>query len=118
METMSINQGALSRKKLHLLIVFSAVAETRSVSAAADRLSLSQPAVSHSLGKLRLMFDDRLFVRRHNALVLTPRAEKLVQPVRNFLANAEAVLMPPVRAAQALPTVAGCRAEIAQSAHN
>ena len=39
------------------------VAEMRSVTLAAERLSLSQPALSHSLGKLRQLFDDPLFVR-------------------------------------------------------
>ena len=96
---MLIDPGALARKKLHLLIVFSILAETRSVSRTAQRLSLSQPAVSHALGKLRLMFDDRLFLRGHNELLPTPRAEKLIEPVRCFLANAEAVLQPVRQAA-------------------
>ena len=95
---MPINPGALVRTKLHLLVVFSAVVETGSVSGAAAMLSLSQPAVSHSLGKLRQMFDDRLFLRRHNELVLTPRAETLVQPVRTFLTHAQALLQPTSRA--------------------
>lgn len=63
----------LKRADLNLLIVFDAVAKTRSVTAAAEQLSLSQPAVSHALK--RLLMRDPLFVRGRDGLVLTPRAE-------------------------------------------
>lgn len=93
-----IDPAALSRKNLSLLIVFDVVAEMRSVTLAAERLSLSQPALSHSLGKLRQLFDDPLFVRGRGRsrgwLVLTPRAQALVAPVRTWLANAESILCP------------------------
>ncbi len=89
-----IDPGALSRKNLALLIVFDVVAELRSVTLAAERLSLSQPALSHSLGKLRQLFDDPLFVRGRGTLVLTPRAEALVGPVRALLASAVSILCP------------------------
>ncbi len=93
-----IDPAALSRKNLSLLIVFDVVAEMRSVTLAAERLSLSQPALSHSLGKLRQLFDDPLFVRGRGRsrgwLVLTPRAQALVGPVRALLANAESILCP------------------------
>ena len=89
-----IDPGALSRKNLALLIVFDVVAEMRSVTLAAERLSLSQPALSHSLGKLRQLFDDPLFVRGRGMLMLTPRAEALVTPVRTLLASAVSILRP------------------------
>lgn len=89
-----IQPGVLVRKNLALLIVFDAVAEARSVTVAAERLSLSQPALSHSLTKLRHMFDDPLFVRSRRGLLLTPRAEALVEPVRDLLASARAILRP------------------------
>lgn len=91
-----IDPAALSRKNLALLIVFDVVAEMRSVTLAAERLSLSQPALSHSVGKLRQLFDDPLFVRGRGRargwLVLTPRAEALVAPVHALLARAETIL--------------------------
>ena len=65
----------LKRADLNLLIVFDAVAKTRSVTAAAEQLSLSQPAVSHALKRLRTLMRDPLFVRGRDGLVLTPRAE-------------------------------------------
>jgi len=89
-----IDPAALSRKNLALLIVFDVVAEMRSVTLAAERLSLSQPALSHSLGKLRQLFGDRLFVRGRGTLMLTPRAEALAPAVRRLLANATSILRP------------------------
>ena len=65
----------LKRADLNLLIVFDAVAKTRSVTAAAEQLWLSQPAVSHALKRLRTLMRDPLFVRGRDGLVLTPRAE-------------------------------------------
>ena len=91
----------LSRANLSLLIVFDVVAETRSVTAAAERLSLSQPGISHSLIKLRLMFDDPLFVRGRRGLTLTPRAESLVEPVRELLSKAKTIFAPPLPPAEA-----------------
>lgn len=107
-----IQPGVLARKKLTLLIVFDAVAEARSVTVAAERLSVSQPALSHALARLRRMFGDPLFVRSSHGIVLTPRAEALVEPVRNLLANARAILdpipspgAPPVPAAATSPSI-------------
>ncbi|MCA3929313.1 LysR family transcriptional regulator, partial [Burkholderia sp.] len=48
---------------LNLLRVFQAIVEERSLTKAGERLALSQPAVSYSLGRLRTLFDDPLFVR-------------------------------------------------------
>ena len=48
---------------LNLLLVFRELLVERSVSAAAERLGLSQPAVSHSLKRLRQLTRDDLFIR-------------------------------------------------------
>lgn len=85
----------LSRVDLNLLVVFSAIAQTRSVTLAANQLSLSQPAISHALGRLRKMLDDPLFVRSKAGFILTPRAEALVIPIRDLLANAKLLLKQP-----------------------
>jgi DNA-binding transcriptional LysR family regulator len=76
------------RPDLNLLVVFEAVATCGSVSEAARRLSLSQPAVSHALNRLRDLVGDRLFVRSRAGLVPTTRAEAMIGPVRAMLANA------------------------------
>jgi DNA-binding transcriptional LysR family regulator len=70
---------------LNLLLVFDAVLRERSVVRAADALSISQPAVSHALNRLRHTLKDRLFVRTPSGMMPTPRAEQLALPVRKAL---------------------------------
>jgi len=71
---------------LNLLVAFDALLDERSVTRAATRLSLSQPGMSNALARLRKLFGDPLLVRDGTALVPTPRAEALRQPVRDALA--------------------------------
>jgi hypothetical protein len=59
---------------LNLLPIFEAIYELRSVSAAADRLALSQPASSHALSRLRHACRDELFFRAPQGLSPTPVA--------------------------------------------
>ncbi|MCC7253656.1 LysR family transcriptional regulator [Hyphomicrobium sp.] len=80
------------RFDLNLLVVFDAVARTGSVTAAAARLSVSQPAVSHALNRLRDLLGDPLFVRNRNALVPTPRAQAMIEPVRSIVEAARDVV--------------------------
>lgn len=70
---------------LNLLIIFEALMEVRSVSKASSKLGISQPSLSHSLAKLRLAFDDPMFVRIKNTMEPTPRALSIVDPVRSAL---------------------------------
>jgi DNA-binding transcriptional LysR family regulator len=72
---------------LNLLIAFEALLEEKSVSTAAARIGLSQPALSNALRRLRVVFGDPLFVRTRNGMVPTPRALKLAGPVRGGLAQ-------------------------------
>jgi DNA-binding transcriptional LysR family regulator len=62
---------------LNLLVTFVVLMRERSTTMAGRSLALSQSAVSHSLRKLRDIFDDELFVRAGNKLVPTPRAVAL-----------------------------------------
>lgn len=75
----SINENDFARIDLNLLVVLLVMYEVRSVTQAANRLYLGQPAVSAALKRLREMFDDPLFVRASNGMTPTPRAEQLVQ---------------------------------------
>ncbi|KJZ39503.1 LysR family transcriptional regulator [Pseudomonas sp. B21-040] len=59
---------------LNLLVVFEALMQERSVSRAAKKLSLGQPAVSGSLVRLRRLFNDPLFERHGRTMVPTARA--------------------------------------------
>jgi DNA-binding transcriptional LysR family regulator len=69
----------------HLLKLLLAVLETGSITAAADRLGVTQSAVSHLLDKLRAITGDPLFVKRGRGIVPTARAEALAQPARDML---------------------------------
>jgi DNA-binding transcriptional LysR family regulator len=70
---------------LNLLRVFDTLMELRSVTRAADRLGLTQSAVSHALGRLRQQIDDRLFVRGPDGLQPTARAMEMASGVRDGL---------------------------------
>src|SRR5215472_15544685 len=70
---------------LNLLTVFEAIYELGGVSAAADRLALSQSAASHALSRLRQACNDELFVRAPQGLSPTPVAQTMYPPIRQAL---------------------------------
>jgi DNA-binding transcriptional LysR family regulator len=70
---------------LNLLHTFQAVFAARSVSRAAEVLSLSQPAVSHALTRLRLALHDPLFTRTAGGVAPTPKAEQFARQVEAAL---------------------------------
>ena len=72
-----------------MLRTFLAVLETGSVTAAADRLGVTQSAVSHALERLREVLGDPLFVKSGRGIAATTRAEALAAPVRQLLADLE-----------------------------
>ena len=72
----------------HLMVLL----EQRSVSRAADRLGMGQPAMSRILARLRDQFDDPLLVRGPRGMMLTPRAEALRGPLRSWLREGEALI--------------------------
>ena len=69
---------------LNLFPILKVLLEMRSVSKAADRLGLTQAAVSNALSKLRRLFNDDLLTMVGREMKLTPRAEQLVQVVDHF----------------------------------
>jgi len=79
---------------LNLLTALDALLATGSVTAAAARMHLSTPAMSHTLARIREAFDDPILVRAGRKLVPTPRALALVEPVRALLAQAQALRAP------------------------
>lgn len=84
----------LSGIDLNLLVVFDAMVMEGSVTRAARRVGLSQPAFSNALGRLRAAVGDPLFVRSGRGLVETPRARALAGPVRRALAELSEALAP------------------------
>ena len=79
---------------LNLLKALDALLDERSVTRAATRLALTQPAVSGMLTLLRDGFEDPLFVRTPRGLVPTERALALGGPVKRLLGELEALLRP------------------------
>ncbi len=79
----------LRQLDLNLLLAFDALADAGGVTAAAQTLGLSQSAMSHTLGRLRVALGDPLLVRAGAKMALTPRAEALKGPVRDALLDLE-----------------------------
>ncbi len=77
---------------LHALRVLHEIYKSGSLSRTADRLQVSQPAISLTLAKLRKRFDDPLFVRMGNEMRPSPMADGLIQSVRDSIVSLEATL--------------------------
>ena len=77
--------NSLDHVDLNLLRVFQAIVEERSLTRAGQRLALSQPAISYSLGRLRTLFDDPLFIRTRAGMQPTPIALELSSIVARAL---------------------------------
>ncbi|MEI8267203.1 MAG: LysR family transcriptional regulator [Betaproteobacteria bacterium] len=82
----------LRRLDLNLLVALDALLATRSVTAAAQRLHVTQPSMSGSLARLREHFGDPLMVQVGRRLTLTPLGEALLDPVRQTLLQVEATV--------------------------
>jgi DNA-binding transcriptional LysR family regulator len=122
----------LVRTDLNLLVALQILLEERNVTRAAERLSVSQPALSKTLQKLRDAFEDELFTRTAHGLVPTPKADslgkhlpRLLRSVEHILGDEEFIpethvgsftlLLPPIMAESLLP---GLMAELHESAPN
>src|SRR5690554_7533628 len=73
---------ALNRLDLNLLHVFDTIYREGSLTRAAKALHLTQPAISHSLARLRDHFNDPLFTRQGNQMVPTPLARRFLESMR------------------------------------
>jgi DNA-binding transcriptional LysR family regulator len=83
----------LRRLDMTMLLVFAEALKYRKLSAAASRLGLTQPAVSHTLARLRDLFGDPLFLRRPHGVEPTARALALAPQVQAIIDTAQASLM-------------------------
>ena len=82
----------LSKVDLNLFVVFDTIYAEGGITRASRRLNLSQPAISHALGRMRLMFDDPLFIRHGHAMTPTPLARRMIEPIRQALQGLEVTL--------------------------
>ncbi|MCX7142139.1 MAG: LysR family transcriptional regulator [Proteobacteria bacterium] len=79
---------------LNLLVALDALLAERSVSRAAVRLHLSQPATSALLARLRELFGDPLLLRSARGMLPTPRALELLAPIKQVLDEIDAIIQP------------------------
>jgi DNA-binding transcriptional LysR family regulator len=82
----------LANFNLNLLLALDGLLSQRSVTAAAKRVRVTPSAMSHSLAELRHLLGDPLLVRSGRGMVLTPRAEALVDPLHTLLMDVERLL--------------------------
>jgi DNA-binding transcriptional LysR family regulator len=91
----STREGAamnLAAVDLNLLKAFDALMSEGSVTLAADKIGLTQPALSNALSRLRHLFDDRLFVRTPDGMQPTARARQLAAPIQRALRDIKSAL--------------------------
>lgn len=84
----------ISSLNLNLLPALEALLIERSVSRAAHRIGVSQPAMSHTLARLREELDDPLLVLSGRRMQLTPRAEAIAAPLSEALRAVKTALTP------------------------
>ncbi len=72
---------------LNLLVALKALLDERHVTRAAEKVGLSQPAMSRALGRLRIMFKDPLLVKGKGGMELSSRASELYRPLQTILSE-------------------------------
>jgi DNA-binding transcriptional LysR family regulator len=82
-----MNERNLRAVDLNLLVILDALLRERSITRAAQELTMTQPAVSHALQRLRALFGDPLLQRQGRSMQLTVRAEGPTGTVAQILAD-------------------------------
>jgi DNA-binding transcriptional LysR family regulator len=90
--TAELEAGSLAGIDLNLFLVLHAVLSEGSVTRAAQKLHVTQSAVSNALARLRELLQDPLFVRHGRGLVPTPRARELAPLVQRAMGELQAAL--------------------------
>lgn len=84
----------MDHSEIRLLRAFLVLMAERGVSRAGDRLGLSQPAMSHLLGRLRALFEDPLLLRSGNTMVPTARAVEIEKVVIRIIGEYDQLIAP------------------------
>ncbi len=95
MHDIDIKHSDFHRIDLNLLVALDALLTECHVARAAERVFIGQPAMSHALGRLRVMFNDELLVRSGKRMEPTARARELAPMVRAWLAEAASFICRP-----------------------
>jgi DNA-binding transcriptional LysR family regulator len=80
-----LNENVMRPQELNLLMVFDAIMTERSITRAAQRLSMTQPAVSNAVSRMRVAWKDELFVKDGRNIQPTLHAQNLWNQVREPL---------------------------------
>jgi DNA-binding transcriptional LysR family regulator len=88
--------SSLRNFDLNLLLAFDVLMQELNVTRAAEKMFITQSAMSHILHKLRQQLDDPLLVKTPSGMKPTERALALIDPVRALLAETERLIQPPI----------------------
>src|SRR5690349_1180117 len=88
-----IDHAYMGRLDLNLLVAFDALLAEGSVTRAAERVGISQPSMSHTLGRLRKLLKNELFIRTPDGVKPTPRTLALSDPIRIALGAIQGTLL-------------------------
>lgn len=88
----SLPSRSFRQLDLNLLVALDALLTEASVTRAGERIGLSQSAMSGSLARLRTFFGDPLLARSGREYRLTPKAQQLIEPVRDILKRIDSTL--------------------------
>ena len=91
---MKLDEALFTEIDLNALFILLVVYRERGVTRAAQRLNVKQPAVSNTLAKLRVHFQDPLFIRHSRGLTPTPKANEIMQGLAPALMKIQEVLRP------------------------
>ncbi|MCF5705388.1 LysR family transcriptional regulator [Pseudomonas syringae] len=91
---MKLDEELFTEIDLNALFILLVVYRERGVTRAAQRLNIKQPAVSNTLAKLRIHFQDPLFIRHARGLTPTPKANEIMQGLTPALMKIQEVLRP------------------------
>lgn len=87
-----MNRNDLRRADINLLVVFETMMHERNVTRVSEKLFLGQPTISSALARLRLMFDDPLFIRSGRLMEPTSRAREIFSNLSPALDSIAAAL--------------------------
>ena len=90
---MNIDYTNLRKLDLNLLIALDLLIAEASVTRAAQRLGMSQSAMSHALKRLRIVLDDDILIRTSREMEVTPYAREMGDRVRQILTEIESTLL-------------------------
>ena len=92
-DAMTIDYSNLRKLDLNLLLALDALVEEVNVTKAAEKLNMSQSAMSYSLKRLRALLDDPILIRTSRDMEVTPYARKISVAIRQILTDIQNTLL-------------------------